>query len=129
MFVGRENELKQLGALWNKVSKTSLVTVRGRLRIGKSTLIEHFARKSEAAFLKVEGLSPKTAKSNRDQLKAFYSQLQLQSGKSYEIGDWLKAFKDLDDEIRDDRRTVVLLDEISWMGRYDRGFPGLLKIA
>ena len=129
MFVGREDELKQLDALWNKVTKTSLVTVRGRRRIGKSTLIEHFARKSEAAFLKVEGLSPKTAKSNQDQLKAFYSQLQLQSGKSYEIGDWLKAFKDLDDEIRDDRRMVVLLDEISWMGRYDRGFPGLLKIA
>ena len=129
MFVGREEELKQLEALWNKVTKTSLVTVRGRRRIGKSTLIEHFAAKSGAAFLKVEGLSPKTAKSNQDQLKAFYSQLQLQTGKSYEVADWLKAFRDLDEAIRDDRRMVVLLDEISWMGRYDRNFPGLLKVA
>ena len=129
MFVGREIELKQLEALWNKVTKTSLVTVRGRRRIGKSTLIEHFAVKSGAKFLKVEGLSPKTAKSNQDQLKAFYSQLQLQTGKCYEVSDWLKAFKDLDDAIPDDRRTVVLLDEISWMGRYDKNFPGLLKIA
>lgn len=88
-----------------------------------------FAQKSGAKFLKVEGLSPKTAKSNRDQLNGFYSQLQLQSGKSYEVVDWLKAFKDINDEITDGQRTVVLLDEISWMGFYDRGFPGLLKIA
>lgn len=129
MFVGRKEELDQLDCLWNKVAKTSLVTVRGRRRIGKSTLVEHFAQKSGARFLKIEGLSPKTARSNRDQLNAFYSQLQLQSGKGYEIVDWLKAFKDVDDEIDDGRRTVVLLDEISWMGYYDTGFPGMLKIA
>jgi len=64
MFVGRTEELRQLGLLWNKVTKTSLVTVRGRRRIGKSTLIERFSVLSEARFLKVEGLSPKTAKSN-----------------------------------------------------------------
>lgn len=129
MFIGREEELNQLDSLWNKVTKTSLVTVRGRRRIGKSTLIERFAGKSGARFLKVEGLSPKTARSNQDQLKAFYSQLQLQTGKVYEVKDWLKAFSDLDASIQDDRRMVVLLDEISWMGRYDKNFPGLLKIA
>lgn len=129
MFVGREKELNQLDELWNKVTKTSLVTVRGRRRIGKSTLIEHFANKSGAKFLKVEGLSPKTAKSNQDQLKGYYSQLQLQTGRSYEVTDWLKAFRDLDETILDDRRMVVLLDEISWMGSFDKSFPGLLKIA
>ena len=129
MFVGRLKELDQLNGLWNKVTRTSLVTIRGRRRIGKSTLVEHFASKSNARFIKVEGLSPKTAKSNKDQLKGFYSQLQLQSGKSYEIVDWLKAFNDLDDEIADGQRTVLLLDEISWMGHYDSSFPGMLKIA
>ena len=129
MFVGRLKELDQLNGLWNKVTRTSLVTIRGRRRIGKSTLVEHFASLSNARFLKIEGLSPKTAKSNKDQLKGFYSQLQLQSGKSYEIVDWLKAFKDVDDEITDGRRTVLLLDEISWMGHHDSSFPGMLKIA
>ena len=113
MFVGRLKELDQLNGLWNKVTRTSLVTIRGRRRIGKSTLVEHFAALSNARFLKIEGLSPKTAKSSKDQLKGFYSQLQLQSGKSYEIVDWLKAFKDLDDEITDDRRTVLLLDGLN----------------
>ncbi len=129
MFVGRLEELDLLRGLWNKVTKTSLVTVRGRRRIGKSTLVEHFAEVSNARFVKIEGLSPRTARSNLDQLKAFYSQLQLQSGKTYEVGDWLKAFKDVDDEIDDRQRTVLLLDEISWMAYYDDSFPGLLKIA
>jgi len=129
MFVGRLEELDLLKGLWNKVTKTSLVTVRGRRRIGKSTLVEHFAEVSKARFLKIEGLSPRTAKSNADQLKGFYSQLQLQSGKTYEIADWLKAFKDVDDEIVDGQKTVLLLDEISWMAYYDSSFPGMLKIA
>ncbi len=34
MFVGRENELSRLDGLWKK-SVSSLVTIRGRRRIGK----------------------------------------------------------------------------------------------
>lgn len=129
VFVGREDDLGRLAGLWNKVNCTSLVTVRGRRRIGKSTLIEEFARRSEAAFIKIEGLSLRTAKCNEDELKAFYAQLQLINGKSYEIRDWLKAFKDLDEVVRDDVRTVVLIDEVSWMGHFDDSFSGYLKIA
>ena len=54
MFLGRENGLKQLDSLWRK-STASLVTCRGRRRIGKLTLIEEFARRSGARFLKLEG--------------------------------------------------------------------------
>ena len=42
---------------------------------------------------------------------------------------WLSAFKRLDHEIKDDALTVVLLDEISWMGRYDDLFADSIKIA
>lgn len=42
--------------------------------------------------------------------------------------EWAEAFSALDSCI-DSRRTVLLLDEISWMGKYDVGFPGELKIA
>lgn len=44
MFVGREDLLDQLDALW-RVPVASLVTCRGRRRIGKSTLIAEFARR------------------------------------------------------------------------------------
>ena len=43
--------------------------------------------------------------------------------------DWLSAFARLDREIPDGRRSVVLLDEISWMGHYDKTFPEVLKTA
>jgi len=37
---------------------SSFVTCRGRRRIGKSTLIEHFARRIQARFIKIEGVKP-----------------------------------------------------------------------
>lgn len=128
MFIGREKELELLSALWHKVTPTSLVTCRGRRRIGKSRLIEEFAKRSQARFLKIEGLSPREAENDKDQLKAFYMQLQLISGMTYKSSSWLKAFSDLN-EIIDERPTVLLFDEISWMGGYNRDFPGYLKIA
>ena len=74
MFVGRENELKRLGGLWKK-SVPSLVTIRGRRRIGKSTLVSEFAKRSAARFLKLEGLQPKEGVDNDMQLAAFGRQL------------------------------------------------------
>ena len=63
-FFGREAELAQLDGLWFK-DTASLVTCRGRRRIGKSTLIEEFARRSGARFLKLEGLRPKPGMTER----------------------------------------------------------------
>ena len=40
-FFGRENLMRTLDELWGK-SVPSFVTCRGRRRVGKSTLIEHF---------------------------------------------------------------------------------------
>ena len=57
MFVGREDLLDQLNALW-RAPVASLVTCRGRRRIGKSTLIAEFARRSRVKFLKLEGRPP-----------------------------------------------------------------------
>lgn len=74
MFFGRENDLKQLDSLWRK-STASLVTCRGRRRIGKSTLIEEFARRSGARFLKLEGTAPEPRMDNLVQLEAFRGQL------------------------------------------------------
>ena len=55
MFYGREDLLERLNGLWNK-SVASLVTCRGRRRIGKSTLIAEFARRNRVRYIKLEGL-------------------------------------------------------------------------
>ena len=67
---------------------------------------------------------------NEDQLASFAAQLSAQTGTEKTTPEhWLAAFNRLAREINDRERTVVLLDEISWMGRYDNTFAGTLKIA
>ena len=45
------------------------------------------------------------------------------------MDDWLDAFHRLDQAIDDSKRTVVVLDEISWMGGYNPLFPSILRKA
>ena len=45
LFVGREKELEKLNVFLKKKS-ASLIVIRGRRRIGKSRLIEEFAKKT-----------------------------------------------------------------------------------
>ena len=54
MFIGREDELNALDALWGRDSGV-LVTCRGRRRIGKSTLIEEFAARTSDRLIAIEG--------------------------------------------------------------------------
>ena len=62
-FFGRDDLLRQMSELWQKRT-SSLVTCRGRRRVGKSTLIEEFAKRSSSAFIKFEGLRPKKGMTN-----------------------------------------------------------------
>lgn len=128
MYFGRNDLEQQLEDLCGK-RVSSFVTCRGRRRIGKSTLIEHFAERIRARFLKIEGVKPKQGYDNETELAAFARQLALQTGAEDSVpANWLTAFRRLDREL-DDRRTVVLLDEVSWLGHYDKTFSDMLKIA
>lgn len=118
MFYGREEDIDDLMALWKKPT-ASLVTCRGRRRIGKSTLIEEFAHRSRARFIEIAGTAPRTGMTDADQLKAFGRQLAayLPDGTCVSPSDWVAAFRMLDGAIGDGK-TIVFLDEISWMGQY-----------
>ena len=127
-FFGREDLLIDLDALWGKGS-ASLITCRGRRRIGKSTLIRKFAERSGARYVKIEGLRPEPGFTNEHELVAFADQLSQQIGRRVRPqANWLDSFKCLSDGL-DDRRTVVLLDEVSWMAHYDETFAAVLKVA
>ena len=129
MFVGRKEYIDDLSALWRK-STSSLVACRGRRRIGKSTLIEQFAEKTADRFFSFEGLPPRKGMTNRDQLANFGALLAQQTNRPRLVFEsWHDAFFWLNEFIDDKKRTVVLLDEISWMGAYDPDFPGHLKWA
>lgn len=129
MFFGRKSILDQFGELWGK-PVASLVTCRGRRRIGKSTLIKRFAELSGARLLAFEGLAPEPGMNNQDQLQAFSRQFAEQASRPFQEFDcWYDAFRAIGEVLVHGERTVVLLDEISWMGKYDRTFPSELKYA
>lgn len=116
-------------ALWRK-PVSSLVVCRGRRRVGKSTLIRNFAQKSGGLFLKLEGLAPDEYMTNSKQLENFREQLSEQTGRKIpKIRSWSEAFRELNGSLEVEGRKVVLLDEVSWMGGYDRTFPAKLKVA
>lgn len=129
MFFGREEELQDLASLWRKET-ASLVACRGRRRIGKSRLMSEFAARSGGAYIEIAGLPPRKGMTNADQLKAFAVGLKRATGRQAPIPEnWAEAFNLLEEVIDDRRKTVILLDEISWMGEYDPDFPGYLKTA
>ena len=74
MFYGREDLMNQLNALWSK-RVSSLVTCRGRRRVGKSTLIRRFAEKNHARFIKIEGERPDAGTTVETELTTFSEQL------------------------------------------------------
>ena len=129
MFIGREDELNALDALWGRDSGV-LVTCRGRRRIGKSTLIEEFAARTSDKFIAIEGLPPRKGVTDADQRRHFCEMVAEHAGRDYTpAATWSLAFAQLNEIIPNDARTVVLLDEISWLGGHCPDFPGYLKAA
>ena len=128
-FFGREQQLEKLNALWRK-STSSFVVIAGRRRIGKSTLVEEFAARSQCAFIELVGLAPDEKMTNQRQIDNFCERLAKATGMPEAKADcWPKAFDALEAALKHRGRTVVFLDEISWMGKYDTSFAAFLKTA
>lgn len=126
IFVGRKEELQDLSLLLKKKT-ASLVVVQGRRRIGKSRLIQEFAKGFR--FYEFAGIAPNpktTAQSQRDE---FSRQLSNATGlPEVQADDWSKLFLLLANSANEGR-VIILFDEISWMGSKDPDFLGKLKNA
>ncbi|MDF3033773.1 MAG: hypothetical protein K0R76_727 [Alphaproteobacteria bacterium] len=129
-FIGRQQELERLNGLLKR-NLASFVVIKGRRRIGKSRLIEQFAKESpeKVKFISFSGLAPSkniTAQVQRDE---FARQL----GRAFQIptpysADWGDLFWHLGYQTRQGR-FIILMDEISWMGMKAPAFLGQLKTA
>ena len=128
-FIGRRSFLDDLESLWRKRT-SSLVACRGRRRIGKSTLFREFSRRTADCYIEIEGLAPEKNMTDQDQLDGFAASLARETQTPLQtFKNWLDAFFWLDRSIDDTKRTVVVLDEISWMGGYNALFPSILRKA
>jgi uncharacterized protein len=130
-FIGRQQQLKALTALYDKESP-SLVVISGRRRIGKSRLIEEFGQNGRtnknARFYEFIGLppSPTAPSSAQLQREAFAKQLQKYFGIPIKADDWWDLLWFLAEQAKEGR-VIILLDEISWLGGADPEFLGKLK--
>ena len=125
-FIGRVLERQSLLDLFKKKT-ASLVVIKGRRRIGKTRLIEEFAKNE--SFLRFIGLAPAlgvTAQSQRDE---FSRLLHEQTGlPNIQTDDWGHLFALLAEKTKKGRH-IILLDEITWMAYDDPAFLSKLKNA
>lgn len=125
-FIGRSAELATLNRFLQKKA-ASLIVIRGRRRIGKSRLIEEFAK--DMTFYSFAGLAPTKQTTAQSQRDAFAQQLSEQTNlPEIKADDWSKLFSLLSDKISRGR-IILLFDEISWMGSKDPDFLGKIKNA
>ncbi len=125
-FIGRKRELELLEQLTKKKS-ASLVVIRGRRRVGKSRLIKEFV--SDKSSWIFSGLPPVPGITKQRQLDDFSAQISKSLGMPrIQVSDWVEHFTFLGNQSKD-KKIVIVLDEISWMGSEDKDFLGKLKTA
>ncbi|MEN8236044.1 MAG: ATP-binding protein [Pseudomonadota bacterium] len=123
-FVGRQRELQRLKDLQD-APRPILAVIKGRRRIGKSSLAQEFGK--DYTFFEFSGVAPNDNVNAQDQLDEFASQLCTRLNLSpVTFKNWNDAFAFLTQYLTQDP-TVLLFDEISWMGSKDPTFVPRIK--
>jgi uncharacterized protein len=126
MFVGRKIEMQTLKAIQARKA-ASFIVLQGRRRIGKSRLIEEFGKNQTLyQFIGLEPTEKLTAQDQRNEFCRCISE-QFNLPKLL-MEDWGGIFSFLATQIANSK-SIVLLDEISWMAEGDSTFLSKLKNA
>jgi AAA+ ATPase superfamily predicted ATPase len=124
-FIGRQKELEKLQE-FQKKKTASFILIKGRRRIGKSRLIQEFGKKFDQ-FFAFAGLPPDKKTTAAHQLQEFSRQIarEFKTGAAQYL-DWSDAFWAVGERVQHGK-TLLVLDEISWMGSKDPTFLGKIK--
>ena len=124
-FIGRQREIQRLKELQAKKT-ASFVLVKGRRRVGKSRLIQEFSQYFDT-FYSFSGLPPDKKTKARHQLEEFSRQMAREFKTApAQYNDWSDIFSAVGERVQTGK-TLLLLDEISWMGSKDPAFLGKIK--
>lgn len=139
-FIGRDRELKVLRTALQSVREASgaaaaapgqCILIRGRRRVGKSSLVEEFLRRTETPSLFFTAAGG-TAEDELTELLDAVSRSTLPDRGLFAEetpSQWNAAFRLLAEILPDDRPTVVVIDEVPYlMDRID-AFEGMLQRA
>ncbi len=139
-FVGREHQLALLGEILAEVAGAAAgadprpgqcLLIRGRRRIGKSSLVEAFVDRTAApaVFFTAAGASAEA------ELEAFIEAVSSSNLPERAIfddatpGNWSAALRQLAGVLPDDRPSVVVIDEVPYLVDRVDAFEGILQRA
>lgn len=130
MLVDRKRELEELDRLL-KLPSAQLVAVSGRRRLGKTTLLRHWAQTSGHPYLYWVGSHfPSSV------LLAQFSQQVWQLGnrgkrapRTFQYESWSHAFEELAQICQSEPRTIVIIDEFPYAMAAESGLASALQNA
>ncbi|MFD4241244.1 ATP-binding protein [Streptomyces sp. NPDC058525] len=137
-FIGRDRELNVLGNALRSVRDAvgsvkpgQCILMRGRRRVGKSSLVEEFLRRTEVPYLfftaaggaaedELTELLDAVARSTLPERELFSEETPEQ---------WNAAFRLLAEILPDDSPSVVVMDEVPYLMDRIEAFEGMLQRA
>ncbi|GLY32502.1 ATP-binding protein [Kineosporia sp. NBRC 101731] len=136
-FVGREHELAVLDGMLDSVLRSAsadprpgkCLLMRGRRRIGKSSLVEAFADRAQVPFM----FFTAAGASEELELEAFVEAVVTSSLPDRAVfeesrpGNWSAALRQLAGVLPDDRPSIVVIDEAPYLMERVDAFEGILQ--
>ena len=121
MFVGRETELKILEEKY-KSNKFEFLTIRGRRRVGKTTLLHEFCKNKENIYFVAQ---EQNKKANLEKFsKSIKDYFKLVNNKNY------KNFEDIFEYIfkeSKNKRIILVIDEFPYLANSDKSLMSVLQ--
>ena len=126
IFIGRKKELKLLEELYNS-QKFEMLIIRGRIKVGKSYLLNHFSKKyqNNTVFFTADKSAEKS------NVKSFCEELN----NVLKFGTFLNSFETWKDvfsffkDIELKQRLVIIIDEFTYLHSSNPDFDSILQNA
>ena len=125
MLIGRNKELEFLNKKYNK-KNAEFIFLYGRKRLGKSAILQEFARDKSALFYTCSEVT------NLEQLRTFnttYSNT-FKSSKNHigKFSDWDEIFKSFSKiKIDNNERILIIINEFQYMIKEDRSIASIIQ--
>jgi uncharacterized protein len=126
-FVGREQELKQLGSWWSTPG-AGIAIVWGRRRVGKTALIQRFAVDRPTVFHTGGGRPAAAELAALSRATAPLLAAGVRDLETRPFADWDDAFETLAQAARN-RRMLLVLDELPALAETSPELPSLIRAA
>ena len=123
-FINREIELEFLENC-NKSSSPEFIVIYGRRRVGKTELIQKSLKDKNGAYFLA---SKDTTYENLNEFKkSIAEQLNIPIFSKLESNTWIELFENLVEFLDDTKKTIIVIDEFSYLIEVDRAVPSLFQ--